>query len=81
VGKPAEFTDPVVSDVAAICVALADGMAVQVLSDPEAIDVDRVLSAFKPALDSMVRATHLASSGASDPLRPPSPSVSVDPGQ
>lgn len=48
------------SDVATICIALADGIAVQVLADPDAVDVERTLSTFAPALDAMLRTVDAA---------------------
>jgi hypothetical protein len=42
-------------DVATICIALVDGIAVQVLTAPDAVDLEQVLSVFAPALRTMLK--------------------------
>ena len=52
-----ENTPPMLRDVAAMTVALADGLAVQILAEPGSVDVPRVLATWRTFIDHVLSLT------------------------
>jgi AcrR family transcriptional regulator len=66
----ADDTPPVLRDIAAMTVALADGLAVQILAEPGSVDVSRALGTWRAFIDQILAST-------SPPDGPPQRAASV----
>lgn len=61
-----ENTPPLLRDVAAMTVALADGLAVQILAEPGSVDVARALAAWRAFIDHVLSTVPASSQPSTD---------------